>query len=426
MKGIWIAWLTGLGLITQVAATMALPMDFLLPEVRLTPADVKPAVYGKIYHPSTSQPSPAVIVLHGFSGIYPDYRQFAQTLAAQGYVAMVLDYYGETGRLRPRDREQRAKLWPVFERSVQNAIQYLDKQPEVDGSRIGLVGISMGASLAISTASLNSAVKAAVAYYGPAPKTLDDRAPNMPPLLILHGDADSRVSVDHAKTITEALTRHDRTVTTHIYPGAKHGFNIRGRAYDPALAADAQKREFEFLARYLQPTAPTTASTASPTATLYDTALHFYTVDRAALTALPGGDIDQLFALPIYDRAQYQHTDDRGRVFDIEKRRKILKGWWKRSAKRGYSWFRVYKVDSVEQTDDAHGTVRYTAISSWEHAGKGTRGMTLFPGMSSWEKQDGQWRIVATQTGRPYRAGSIARASQSAQETTKQQQAKQK
>lgn len=424
-----IGFLAALGLIAQSSLLLALPLDPLLPEVRLTPPDVKPAVYGRIYRPAISQPAPAVIVMHGFSGIFPDYRQFAQDLAAQGYVAMMLDYYGETGRLRPRDKEQRRELWPVFEQTVQHAIQYLQTQPEVDGNRIGLVGISMGASLAVSTASLNPAVKAAVAYYGPAPKTLDDRAVNMPPLLVLHGDADSRVKVDHANTIRETLTRYDRTVVTHIYPGAGHGFNIRGRQYDAELAADAQKREFEFLATYLQPADPSSADAAGakpPPATLYDTALHFYTVDRPALTVLPGGDIEQLFALPVYDHTQYQHTDDRGRVYDLEKRRKALTRWWNLSEKRGYSWFRAYKVEAVEQTDDTHGEVTYIVINSWELAAKGMRGITLIEGMSSWEKQGDHWRIVATKTGRPYRAGSMAFTREKAKAETGPQQAKQK
>ena len=426
-KWMIIGWWVSVGLIISASILQALPLELIRPEVRLTASDVKPAVHAKIYWPPTSQPAPAIIILHGFLGVSPHNRQAAQALATHGYVAMVLDYYGETGRLRPRDKEQRSKLWPVFERTIQHAIQYLQKQPEVDGNRIGLVGTSMGASLAMSAASLDPAIKAVVAYYGRPPSTLADRAANMPPLLTLQGAADSYVSVEHANLIRETLTQHGRTVVTHIYPGAQHNFNAQGRFYDPEISADAQQRALTFLAKYLQPAdLSATAGKPRPTASLYDTALHFYTVDRPALTKLPGGDIEKLFALPIYSRAQYQHTDDRGRTFNLEKRRDWLKKWWKTNAKRGVSWLRVFKVEKVEQTDDTHGMVTYTMISSWEHEGRGTRGVILFPGQSSWEKKGAHWRIVATKRGRPYRVGSMALTGPAARSETAPEQVKQK
>ena len=36
----------------------------------LTTPDVKPGVYGKLYMPETSQPSPAIIILHGARDLY--------------------------------------------------------------------------------------------------------------------------------------------------------------------------------------------------------------------------------------------------------------------------------------------------------------------------------------------------------------------
>ncbi len=142
-KGSIPVWLACLGLLVQAATSLAQPARLHLPEIRLTLPDVKPGVYAQIYRPAAAVPAPAVVILHGFGGIFPAYRQLAQDLAAQSYVAMVLDYFAETGRF-PRDKKRRQQLWPTFERTVQQGIEYLQKQPEVDANRIGVVGFSMG------------------------------------------------------------------------------------------------------------------------------------------------------------------------------------------------------------------------------------------------------------------------------------------
>ncbi len=132
----------------------------------------------------------------------------------------------------------------------------------------------------------------------------------MPPLLVLRGDADSRVPVANAHTLHDTLVRHNKTVSMQIYPGAKHGFNIHGHIYDAQVAADAQQRVLTFLSTYLQPADVAAAPVPPPVAqTLYETAQHFYTVDLPT-RMIPKGDLDQLFALPLFDQTRYTYTDD--------------------------------------------------------------------------------------------------------------------
>jgi acetyl esterase/lipase len=170
------------------AASPSAPARLHLPEARLTPPEVHPGVYAKIYSPKTAGPAPGVVLLHGRGGIFPVYHQLAQALAAQGYMALVV-----------------------------------------------------------------------VAYYGRAPVSLGQYASTFPPALILHGDADSWIPVQHAYAIHDTLTKHGRTVAMHIYPGLVHGFDVHWQGHDPHATADARQRTLTFLAQHLRPMETTPA-----------------------------------------------------------------------------------------------------------------------------------------------------------------------
>jgi carboxymethylenebutenolidase len=193
-----------------------------------------------------------VVVLHGANGLVPAHYHFARTLAKQGYVALVINYYAETGAVAREEVIRMLKQWSTWERTVQHSVQYLQASPDVQPDHIGIVGFSRGASLALSTAGITPAVKAVVAYYGGALPSLGGYVQNLPPVLLLHGDADSRAPVAYSQAVYEALVRHGKPVEMFMYPGVEHGFNVTGAWYDPPADADAQKRTLMFLDKYLK------------------------------------------------------------------------------------------------------------------------------------------------------------------------------
>ena len=210
-----------------------------------------------LYTHASPEPRPAVVVLHGISGIFAAYHSLAETLAEHGYVVRVADYYAETGPVRKGDaadvQQQQDQHWPVWVRSVQKDIQRLQSLPRVQADRIGVVGISQGAFLAISAAGMTPAIKVVVEFYGGARNDIEDYVQNVPPVLILHGEADVIVPVSFAGALNDTLTRHERTVEMQIYPGAPHGFIVEGSSgYRPSAATDAIERMLAFLDRFLK------------------------------------------------------------------------------------------------------------------------------------------------------------------------------
>ncbi|MFI9642089.1 alpha/beta fold hydrolase [Micromonospora sp. NPDC051925] len=90
---------------------------------------------------------PGVVIAHGFAGSARLMRPLADTVARQGAVALSLDFAGHGGNPAPLsgaggdDTDSRATL----EHDLEVAVGHLRNRPDVDPTRIVLVGHSMGA-----------------------------------------------------------------------------------------------------------------------------------------------------------------------------------------------------------------------------------------------------------------------------------------
>lgn len=87
----------------------------------------------------------------------------AQWLCAHGYATLSFDYRGFGESEGPRNR-----LVPSMQvEDVRSALTFLETVGEVDSTRMALFGVSLGASVAVATAGVDSRVKATVAVAGP-------------------------------------------------------------------------------------------------------------------------------------------------------------------------------------------------------------------------------------------------------------------
>ena len=107
---------------------------------------------------------PAFLVLHGFGGNKDGRGQtvIAEQLATWGYVAMRFDFRGcgESGG-------ERARILCLDQvKDTSNAVTFMASRPEVDGRRIGLIGSSFGAAVAIYTGGSDERTAAVVSSGG--------------------------------------------------------------------------------------------------------------------------------------------------------------------------------------------------------------------------------------------------------------------
>ena len=165
-------------------------------------------------------------------------------LVKQGFAVFVLHYFDRTGTTEATDKQTIFRNFPSWGKTVWDAISYLEKNPQVDASRVGVLGFSLGAYLALSVASVDSRVKAVVEFFGGLPKEMRFFMRRLCPTLILHGEADATVPVQEAYDLQELLVKKEIPYEIKIYPGVGHGF-------DSETWRDAGIRSLQFLQRYL-------------------------------------------------------------------------------------------------------------------------------------------------------------------------------
>lgn len=121
-----------------------------------------PDLVAHYYEPLAGSPAPAptVIVLGGSEGgLGPYSLRTAALLASHGYAALAVAYFGTFGSL-PRTLEN------VPLEYFANAIAFLREQPDVDASRLGVLGFSRGGELALLLGSYYPEFTAVVSYAG--------------------------------------------------------------------------------------------------------------------------------------------------------------------------------------------------------------------------------------------------------------------
>lgn len=201
-------------------------------------------------------PAPAVVILHGAGPSHvPAYTDLCTKFAAAGFYAEFIEYYSQTGMVGPiGSQAQLQEDFPTWMAEIIAGIGQLKHKPRVQPGHIGIVGYSLGAYLALAVgAESGHELGAIVDYYGGLPKEQDSKAANLPPILILHGDADTLVPVEHAHDLAALLQTHNRPYEIQIYPGARHAFNFPLPGwYNQQDGEDAWRRTIAFLDKYLK------------------------------------------------------------------------------------------------------------------------------------------------------------------------------
>jgi carboxymethylenebutenolidase len=221
---------------------------------QMSPSQLASGVWGVLECPDEAGPHAAAVLLHGAVGWRPDLVDLASVLADEGLVTLVLDYYADTERT-PGGSGEKLAAWSGYQAAVRRAVEYLRSLPSVSGKPVGLVGFSRGAFLAVSVASSLPSVSAVVAFYGGGgggPASLEEDVAGLPPVLILHGDADTVVPVDFAYALRDAVIAAGGRAELHVYPDVGHSFNAPSSPeYSATAAEDAHRRTIEFLQREL-------------------------------------------------------------------------------------------------------------------------------------------------------------------------------
>ena len=227
---------------------------------------------GYLALPEGPGPHPAVVVYMEIFGINSHIREVTERVAAEGYVALAVDFFHRTGPgiELGYDDDGFGKGFALLQQlaademisDARAAVEALRGRDDVRGDRIGAMGFCIGGHMTYLTA-CETEVKAAASYYGggiavdPAPggaPATVTRTPKIQGRIVCYfGGQDAMIPMDQIDQIRKALqdagVRHD----VHVYPEADHGFHCDQRAtYHEPSARDAWAKTLELFAAELK------------------------------------------------------------------------------------------------------------------------------------------------------------------------------
>jgi len=204
---------------------------------------------------------PAVMVFYEWWGLNDYALLRAEMLAESGYVAFVVDMYGDGRRTRhPED----AKSWmqeitkdiTLWRDRAQIGYEQLLKHDSVDPKKTAAVGYCFGGATVMQLAYSGVEINGVVSVHGSLPAANDDELNNIKPrILVLHGADDSFIPKENIEKFSTALTKAGADWEMNIYGGAKHsfsnpyadGYGIEGIEFNETAEQRSWARTLSFL-----------------------------------------------------------------------------------------------------------------------------------------------------------------------------------
>lgn len=181
-------------------------------------------------------PRPAILLLHGSGGNVDFWSaQLGSVLAEAGIHLYAPHYFERTGTVRANETILHDGIHvPQWLDTIDDALRFVAARSGVDPQKIVIAGISLGAFLAMALAArLSSAAEPSEADRiralieisgGLVPPYEGSATARLPPILVIHGSADTVVPVSLAHALTARLSELGVPHRTEILDGEGHWF----------------------------------------------------------------------------------------------------------------------------------------------------------------------------------------------------------
>lgn len=255
---------TALGILSL--AVLALGLSGCGPTVIDSP---RPDVmYRKVSKPPGTGPFPAVIILHGCTGVREHHEIWAERVNDWGFVSLIVESFPPRNVANKCASPNRG-LGSFNDRvaDTYGAVLHLQSLSYVDPDRIGLIGFSHGGGTTLRVMSASTPgrfaigpevrIVAAVAYY----PYCEPLSPFYAPLLIIGGADDDWTPTERCISMLSGSRAGDEKTRINVYPDATHAFDVKGLdtsyqghrlVYNPTAAMDSFRRVEEFLDTHLR------------------------------------------------------------------------------------------------------------------------------------------------------------------------------
>ena len=183
---------------------------------------------------AAEDPRGLVLILHDWDGLTDYEKRRAAMLADLGYDAFAADLFGPETPVQTVEHRRAATGALYADRDRMRALiaaGIAAARTRSDAEGMAAMGYCFGGAVALELArsDMGAEVAGVASFHGglstPEGQGWSDGAP---PLLILHGGADSSITMDDVATLSQELEAAGATYEIQVYSGAPHAFTVFG------------------------------------------------------------------------------------------------------------------------------------------------------------------------------------------------------
>ncbi len=186
-----------------------------------------------------------VVVLHGAGGMMFDggqVKELARVLAERDIEAYVVNYFNRTNDWFVLGDEGLVKGFSDWAEVIDDAVNWVFAKN--DGRTIGVYGYSLGGFLAVEAAAGNERIGAVVSQSGGIWDQFEPVDAALPPILVVHGTADSRVYFElNTGRIEKVVTEYGTEMETMYLKGEEHRLSESAQVRVDRAAGEFFSRE---------------------------------------------------------------------------------------------------------------------------------------------------------------------------------------
>lgn len=225
-----------------------------VPERVELPADDGLVLIGSYYAPENEGEgrAPGILLLHQMRGKRQDWRELTMELTKRGYAVLAMDLRGHGESTKGNEgktwdyRTMEKSEYPGMVGDAGVALDYLKARPGVDPERIGIIGASIGANVALNAAANDPAVESVVLLSPGVEYHLIKTEPAMREYkgaVFLAASDEDGYAADSVRKLHELCQGESEM---KMYSGAGHGANM----FAPTKG-DLQERILDWVDRTL-------------------------------------------------------------------------------------------------------------------------------------------------------------------------------
>jgi len=216
------------------------------------------------YVPNATNKLPIVLIVPEWWGYNAYVKKRAHQLAELGYLAMVVDMYGD-GK-EAQSVEEAKKLSGTFygdpklgKSRIEAAERKARSYKQADPNRVAAIGYCFGGSMVLNAAKMGMNLRGVVSFHGGLQGVPATRNSVKGKILVCHGADDKFVSAEDVAAFKKNLDTVGVKYLFKVYSGATHAFTNpdateNGKKFNLPIAYNeaADKASFEEMRRFLR------------------------------------------------------------------------------------------------------------------------------------------------------------------------------